>query len=324
MKSIKSIHVIFVLLFQMTLGALAAPLVYEGTEGVGKGKHIVFIASDHEYRGEETCPAIARILAKRYGFKCTVLFGLDNDGHIKPGSSNVPGIEALDKADMMFLFLRFLRPNDEWMKHFDAYLDRGGPVLGLRTTTHAFNGLKGGYKYYNFNSRSKDYDWGFGRQVLGETWRPREGAGHYGSNHRYSTRMFTVPEQKDHPVMRGVKDMHAMAGAYSAVPIEGSIILGKNQVLDSMKPDGKPLPNKPPAPPFGCVNTSLRQEKKVGSSVPLRVLRRTLLVKECAAVSSMASSGVWGWRKISRQAWTLPLWGLTNQQRLNLAEGLKK
>ena len=248
MKSIKSIHIIFVFLFQMTLGALAAPLVYEGTEGVGKGKHIVFIASDHEYRGEETCPAIARILAKRYGFKCTVLFGLDNDGHIKPGSSNVPGIEALDKADMMFLFLRFLRPNDEWMKHFDAYLDRGGPVLGLRTTTHAFNGLKGGYKYYNFNSRSKDYDWGFGRQVLGETWRPREGAGHYGSNHRYSTRMFTVPEQKDHPVMRGVKDMHAMAGAYSAVPIEGSIILGKNQVLDSMKPDGKPLPNKPPSP----------------------------------------------------------------------------
>ena len=48
--------------------------------------------------------------------------------------------------------------------------------------------------------------------------------------------------------MRGVKDMHAMAGAYSAVPIEGSVILGKNQVLDSMKPDGKPLANKPPSP----------------------------------------------------------------------------
>ena len=48
--------------------------------------------------------------------------------------------------------------------------------------------------------------------------------------------------------MRGVKDMHAMAGAYSAVPIKGSIILGKNQVLDSMKPDGKPLPDKPPSP----------------------------------------------------------------------------
>ena len=48
--------------------------------------------------------------------------------------------------------------------------------------------------------------------------------------------------------MRGVKDMHALAGAYSAVPIEGSVILGKNQVLDSMKPDGKPLADKPPSP----------------------------------------------------------------------------
>ena len=134
------------------------------------------------------------------------------------------------------------------MKHFTDYLDRGGPVLGLRTTTHGFNKLKGKYAYYNFNSRNKDYDYGFGRQVLGETWRPREGAGHYGSNHKFSTRMFVVPDQKDHPVMRGVKDMHAMAGAYSAVPIEGSVILGKNQVLDSMKPDGKPLANKPPSP----------------------------------------------------------------------------
>ena len=63
------------LLPQLAALAVAGPLVYEGTEGLGKGKHIVFIASDHEYRGEETCPAIARILAKRYGFKCTVPLG---------------------------------------------------------------------------------------------------------------------------------------------------------------------------------------------------------------------------------------------------------
>ena len=231
-----------------TVTAVSAPLVYEGIEGPGKGKHIVFIASDHEYRGEETCPAIARILAKRYGFKCTVLFGLDEQGHIKAGSSNVPGIEALGNADMLFLFLRFLAPKDEWMKQFTSYLDRGGPVLGLRTTTHAFNKLQGKYAYYNFNSRNKEYDWGFGRQILGETWRPQEGAGHYGRNHQFSTRMFVVPEQKDHPVVRGVKDMHTLAGAYSAVPIKGSVILGKNQVLDSMKPDGKPVENKPPSP----------------------------------------------------------------------------
>jgi hypothetical protein len=248
MKSIFYLLITVFCLIFFSPSLLAQNLVYEGASGIGKGKHIVFIASDHEYRGEETCPAIARILAHRYGFKCTVLFGLDDNGHIKPGSSKIPGMEALDKADMMFLFLRFLAPDDASMEHFISYLNRGGPVLGLRTTTHGFNGLKGKNSKYNYNSRDKSYDWGFGRQVLGETWRPREGAGHYGSNHKFSTRMFVVPEQKNHPVMRGVKDMHAMAGAYSAVPIEGSVILGKNQVLDSMKPDGKPLPNKPPSP----------------------------------------------------------------------------
>ena len=138
-------------LLLMTLGLLILQsstlaqnwVEYEGESGPGKGKHILFIASDHEYRGEETCPAIARIMAQRFGFKCTVLFGQTPQGLIKPGSSNIPGIEAIDDADMVFLFLRFVKPNDQWMAKFESYLQRGGPILGLRTTTHAFNGHRG-------------------------------------------------------------------------------------------------------------------------------------------------------------------------------------
>ncbi|MDC0325495.1 ThuA domain-containing protein [bacterium] len=226
----------------------AAPwVVFEGDSGPGKGKHILFIASDHEYRGEETCPAIARILAKRYGFKCTVLFGQTPEGLIKPGSSLIPGIDAIKDADMLFLFMRFLKPNDEWMAKFEGYLDRGGPLLGLRTTTHAFNGIKGPYAKYNYNG-SDGFVGGFGRQILGETWNPKLGAGHYGRNHTYATAMHVVPQQENHPVMRGVKDMHAMAGAYSAVPMPGSVILAKNQVLKSMEVGAEALENKPPQP----------------------------------------------------------------------------
>ncbi|HCQ39128.1 MAG TPA: hypothetical protein DIV39_08240, partial [Verrucomicrobiales bacterium] len=79
----------------------AAPLIYEGSDGAGRGKHIVFIASDHEYKSEETLPALARILARHHGFKCSVLFGLNNKGEIVPGQSNVPGMEALGSADLM-------------------------------------------------------------------------------------------------------------------------------------------------------------------------------------------------------------------------------
>jgi hypothetical protein len=218
-------------------------VVYEGDSGPGKGKHIVFIASDHEYRGEETCPAIARILAKHYGFKCTVLFGLDEKGFIKAGSSRIPGMEALESADMMFLFMRFLNPADESMKYFDEYLQRGGPVLGLRTTTHAFNGIKGQYEKYHFRYDKEDYHMGFGRQVLGETW-----AGHYGQNHKCSTRLDPIPEQLAHVVLSGVKDMHCKAGAYDANPMPNSVILANNQVLQTMEQGSEPLEGKPPKP----------------------------------------------------------------------------
>ena len=230
------------------IGAAADRVVYEGDSGPGVGKHILFIASDHEYRGEETCPAIARIMAKRYGFKCTVLFGQTEDGVIKPGSSTVPGIETIDDADMVFLFLRFLHPDDAWMEKFEGYLKRGGPVLGLRTTTHAFNGLKGKYSHYNYNYRGEEFVGGFGRQVLGETWNPKLGAGHYGRNHKFATAMNVVPDQKDHPVMRGVKAMHAAAGAYSARPMPDSTILAKNQVLESMEVGAAALADKEPQP----------------------------------------------------------------------------
>ena len=112
-----------------------APLVYEGASGLGKGKHLVFIASDHEYRSEETLPALARILAKHHGFKCSVVFGVDGNGVIKPGSNNVPGIEELAKADLMVIFTRFQNWPDDQMKHFVNYLDRAGPIVGLRTAT---------------------------------------------------------------------------------------------------------------------------------------------------------------------------------------------
>ena len=85
----------------------ANPVKYKATESVSKGKHLVFIASDHEYRGEETLPAMARILAKHHGFDCTVLFGLDANGEIKAGESNIPGLEALETADAMVMFTRF-------------------------------------------------------------------------------------------------------------------------------------------------------------------------------------------------------------------------
>src|SRR5437763_538499 len=57
---------------------------YEGKEGPGAGKHIVFLSGDEEYRSEEGLPMLAKILAVRHGFKCTVLFSINpTDGTIE-------------------------------------------------------------------------------------------------------------------------------------------------------------------------------------------------------------------------------------------------
>jgi len=143
---------------------IANPVKYTGSVKEKKGKNLVLIASDHEYRAEETIPALARILAVHHGIDCTVLFGLNKDGEIEAGISNIPGLEALKKADGMVIFTRFLALPPEQMKHIDDYLNRAGPVVGLRTSTHGFNykNDKDPYYKYHFRYTGKDYEAGLG------------------------------------------------------------------------------------------------------------------------------------------------------------------
>ena len=150
-------------------------LTYDGKEGIGKGKHIVFIANDHEYRSEQTCPLIARMLAKEHGFKCTVLFGVDENGYIKAGAKSVPGMKKLAEADLCFFFTRFMSLSDEEVQPLVDYLERGGPMVGIRTSTHAFNGQQGKWSKLNFNYEGEDYLGGMGEQVFGNTWHKTRG-----------------------------------------------------------------------------------------------------------------------------------------------------
>jgi len=229
----------------MTSRSMAAPLTYEGTAGPAKGKQVVLIASDHEYKSEETLPELGRILARHYGARCTVLFGLDpQTGYIRNGNSNIPGTEALKTADLLVIFTRFQNLPPEQMQPIVDYLDRGGPVIGLRTATHAFKiPADSPYAKFDFQFKGEDFKNGFGRQILGETW-----VGHYGPNHKSSTRLEIVPEHASHPVLRGVKDAWAQVGAYNAYPIEGSEVLMNAQPLTGMEPTSPVDETKAPMP----------------------------------------------------------------------------
>ncbi len=231
--------------FAVESGVNDAPLIYEGTTGLGAGKHIVFLAGDHEYRSEETLPALARMLAINHGFKCTVLFTVDPEtGEIDPAADNLPGTQALETADLAVIFLRFKNLPDDQMKPIVDYLDRGGPVVGLRTSTHAFK-IPSGRKYSKFDYQFKgdDYQRGFGRQVLGESW-----SGHYGKNHVMATRLDIPAEAKAHPIMTGVENPWAQSGGYWTEPVDGSVVLAYAQPLENMSPDSNPAKDKKPCP----------------------------------------------------------------------------
>lgn len=237
--------VLFVVLCVLPLRGGALPLsAYRIDYGrANTGPRIVFVAGEREYRSEESLPALARILAKRHGFRCTVLFTLADDGTILPQTNNLRGLSILDDADLMFLFVRFLNLPDEEMAAFVRYLDSGKPIIGLRTSTHAFRIPAGKYRKYDSTYPGADYKNGFGRQALGETWEA-----HHGDNHLHSTRLSIVPELADHPVLRGVGPIHAASGGYTTAPREGSVALAMAQPLDGMKSNDLPHPAFKPVP----------------------------------------------------------------------------
>jgi hypothetical protein len=207
-------------------------ITFEARQGAGKGKHIVLISGDEEYRSEEALPQLAKILADRQGFTCTVLFEVDpKTGDIAPEQhNNIPGLQALDNADLLILQTRFRSLPDDQMKHIDDYLKAGKPVIGLRTATHAFSGLKGEYEKYNYNYRGSDAAWkdGFGRLVLGETW-----INHHGAHKSESTRAVFAPGAQGSPLLNGIKDREIWGptDVYAArLPLPGDskvILLGQ-------------------------------------------------------------------------------------------------
>src|SRR5215813_14737276 len=114
-------------------------VVYEPSEAPARSKHVVLISGDEEYRSEEALPQLAKILARRHGFTCTVLFAIGRDGTIDPDrADNIPGLQALRSADLMIIATRFRDLPDDQMKEVVDYVESGRPIIGIRTATHAF------------------------------------------------------------------------------------------------------------------------------------------------------------------------------------------
>jgi hypothetical protein len=179
---------------------------YPGGEGPGRGKHIVLISGDEEYRSEEALPQLGKILATHHGFDCTVLFAWNERTEtIDPTwNRNIPGLAALDTADLMVIFTRFRDLPDEQMQHIEKFLLAGKPVIGIRTATHAFKPASGSaWEHWGdgYSGDRTEWEGGFGRLVLGEKW-----ISHHGDHKHESTRGRIAPGAGSHPIARGIPD----------------------------------------------------------------------------------------------------------------------
>jgi hypothetical protein len=225
----------------LLLGFLALPaqraadtsISYTGKDGPGRGRHVVLLAGDEEYRSEEALPMLAKILSQRHGFRCTVLFSVDPDGTINPkNTKSLSDPEALDKADAIVMSLRFRAWPDETMTRFDRLLKAGKPIVALRTSTHAFNGFPKGspWEAWNYNDQG-----GFGKRVLGETW-----ISHWGKHKVEGTRGTIEPAQLGNPLLRGVASIFGDTDVYEAYPPPDATVLVRGIVVQGLTPDSPP------------------------------------------------------------------------------------
>ncbi len=250
-------------------------IVLPGGEGPGKGKHIVLISGDEEYRSEEALPQLAKILSTRHGFRCTVLFAIDKDGEtINPlRVDNIPGLEALKTADLMVLFTRFRNLPTEQLEHFAAYLKAGKPIIGLRTATHAFNLTKDTkFPEYHWQSKVAGWEGGFGRKILGETW-----VNHHGSHGKEGARGILAKDQANHPILKGIADgdIFGTSDVYTVkLPLSGdSLPLVMGEVTETLKSDSPAVKGKKndPMMPIAWTKTYTIDDGK-----PARVFTTTM------------------------------------------------
>lgn len=189
-------------------------------------KRVVFVCGDHEYSGELTLPLLARALEDHYGLACTVLKSSPDQN----GETDIPGLDALRQADLAVFYLRWRRLPAEQVAEIDRYVRGGKPVMGYRTSSHAFN-YPAGHELAAWNS--------WGAETFGTP--PGWGAdGHTHFGHESSTDVSIAPAGEGHALLAGVRaPFHARSWLYRVrpkwPPADATVLL-----------DGKALnPNKP-------------------------------------------------------------------------------
>lgn len=174
-----------------------------------KKPHVIMITCEDEYDAKTTLPALAKKLNEHETYRITHLTGNEK-------KTDIPGLEALDSADLLVLYLRRTTLPDSQLAKFKAWCEAGKPVIAIRTTSHGFqNWLE------------------FDRLVLGATY-----GNHYGNKTDGTTINFVVKQAK-HPIIVDVsqKSFHSPMWVYKYTNLAESVtVLMEGKFKDQIEP----------------------------------------------------------------------------------------
>ena len=149
---------------------------------------VVFLSAESEYQAAETLPSFAHELEMEHGLRCEILQG--STAKSGPERHDIAGMEILDHADLVVVFARRRAFPAEQMQYLKAYLDRGGPLIGLRTASHAFDARGAG--------PADHVEWPrFDPEVLGGNYH-----NHYGGGPKCA--VTRAAGAQGHPILAGV------------------------------------------------------------------------------------------------------------------------
>ncbi|MEM9928569.1 MAG: ThuA domain-containing protein [Bacteroidota bacterium] len=208
-----------------------------------KVPHIVFVTGDEEYRSEESMPMLASLVERELGATTSVLFALDSNGYVNPNvNDNIPGLEVLETADMMVLFTRWRALPYAQAKYILDFAESGKPMVGFRTTTHAF--------LYKDDSLRQHLNNEWPTAVFGQQWITHHG--HFDDGHDPLTKVDMASEES-HPILHGVAPFdayswlyHVDGGEWKINPKTEILLLGnslRSKHLEAGKEDQYPIQN---------------------------------------------------------------------------------
>ncbi|MEN6425804.1 MAG: ThuA domain-containing protein [Phycisphaerales bacterium] len=194
---------------------------------------VVFLSAENEYKAVETLPDFAHELELKHGLDCEILQASPE----KQGEAihTIHGMEILTDADLVVVFARRRAFQAEQMKYLRDFLDRGGPLIGLRTASHAFDSRgtapKGHDEWVDFDPK-----------VLGGNYH-----GHYGAGPVAT--ITAAAKAMDHPIL---KDVELPLLSNGSLYQTGPLVAGAELLLVGTIPD---QPQEPVAWTNRCGNS---------------------------------------------------------------------